>query len=138
MGFEGQILYGATPGSTGAILLENVTDKAYNVDMVKGKTTVRGDGSVVPVETENACVRKLVIDWTMLDDDEDTDLEALLVIAYAGGACAIRTKRAGNDKGFDGDCYITVENGDPLEGEATFKFTATPTRNFGRAPQTYV
>lgn len=138
MGFEGQVFFGASPGSTAATLLENITDVSYNFDLEKGNTTVRGDGSVPPIETEDVTIRKVTIEFTMLKDVTDTALESLLESIYAGDGFAIRMKDYASGKGFDGDCTGTVARGKPLRGEQTLQITCTPSRGYGRAPALYV
>lgn len=138
MGFEGQILFDETPGSTAATLLENTTDQAYNMDVEKGKTTVRGDGSAPPIGTEDVTSRNFSIEFTMINDETDTALQALLTACYAGTGFALRTKDYSSGKGYDGDCTGTVASGRPLNGEQTWQFTCTPSRSYGRTPQPYV
>lgn len=137
MGFQGQIYYGAA-GSTGATQLTNVGDITYNLDAEKGDTTVRGTGSAVPIKTDTITALGIQIEWDMIHDTTDANLSALLTAVFAGTAMAIRTKDYSAGKGFDGDCSITVQDGMPLKGQATKKFTATPCRDYGRAPQLYV
>jgi len=137
MGFEGRIYVGGT-GSTAATLLENVKDIAYNLDIEKGDTTVRGDSTTVPIKTEDPTLRTVSIEWTMINDTTDANYEALRVAAAAGSAKAIRTKDHATGKGFDGDCSLSMQNGMPLAGEQTTQFTATPSRGYGRPPQLYV
>jgi hypothetical protein len=138
MGFEGQIYFSATPGATGTTLLENVKDANYNLEVEKGNTTVRGDGTMPPIETEDVTVRKVTIDFMMIKDTSDTALEALLTALYAGTGVAIRMKDYAAGKGYDGDCTGTVGRGKPLNGEQTLQITLTPSRSYGRAPQLYV
>src|SRR5690349_17093288 len=113
MGFEGKIYYG-TAGVTGATLLENVKDASYNFEPEKGNTTVRGDGSAPPVDTEDVTIRKFTIEWTMINDTTDTALEALRVAAYSGAGVAIRMKDNAAGKGYDGDATLAVQHGEPL------------------------
>ena len=138
MGFEGQILFSATPGATGITLLTNVKDASYNFEVEKGNTTVRGDGSVPPIETEDVTIRKVTIEFTMIKDTTDTALESLLTALYGGTGVAIRMRDYSAGKGFDGDCTGTVSRGKPLNSEQTLQINLTPSRSYGRAPQLYV
>lgn len=138
MGFEGQVLYSNTPGSTGATLLENTRDVNYNLETEDGDTTVRGDGSAPPIATSDPTRRVISIDWQMINDITDTHFEALRVKAATGGAVAVRLKDHVTGKGFDGDVTLAMSNPMPLAGEQVVTFTAKPTRSYGRAPQTYV
>lgn len=137
MGFEGLIYYGAA-GSTASTLITNSRDINYNMDHERGDSTVRGDGSAPPVQTQEVTAIICGIEFTMIDDTTDTTLEALKVAAAAGTGVAIRTKDHAAGKGYDGDCTISVQKGMPLQGEQTVQFTATPSRGYGRAPQPYV
>jgi len=137
MGFEG-LLYIGAPGATASTLLTNCTDVTYNFDFDTGKTTIRGDGTVIPIETEDVTLRKASIEWTMINDVTDVNLATVLAAATAGTAIAIRTKDNVAGKGFDGDMVCKMEHGEPLSGEQTYKITATPSRAAGRLPQLYV
>ncbi len=133
MGFEGQIFEGAT-GSTATNQILNTTDIAYNLDIEEGNTTVRGAGTSAPIETMDPTVLKVTIEFTMINDITDTILAALKAAAYAGTGVALRMKDYSSGKGFDGDVFLKCEHGEPIKGEQTYKFTATPSRSFGRAP----
>lgn len=133
MGFEGLIYHG-TAGSSAGTQITNATDASYKLDVEEGDTTVRGSGSAVPIETMRVTVRKVEFEWTMVNKTDDTSLAALLTAAFAGTAIAIKTKDHSSGKGMDADCYLKVENGQPLKGEQTYKFTAKPTDDEGRAP----
>ena len=137
MGFEGMIYYGAA-GTTATTLLENVKDISYTMDVEKGNTTVRGDSTVPPIETEDVTIRKVSIEWTMIHDITDTALEAIRVAAHNGTNIAVRTKDYTSGKGFDGDCSVSIATAKPLAGEQAFTITATPSRSNGRTPSLYV
>lgn len=138
MGFEGQVYFTASPGSTAVTLLENVKDVSYNFEVEKGNTTVRGDGSEPPIGTEDVTIRNVSIEFTMINETTDTALAAMLTALYGGTGVALRLKDYSSGKGFDGDCTGTVAHGKPLNGEQTLQFTFTPSRSYGRAPSLYV
>jgi hypothetical protein len=138
MGFEGQLFIG-TAGTTAATQVTNLSDLNYNADFGKGNTTVRGTGAAPPIETEEVTSIKISgVEWTMINDITDTALQTILAAAYSGGRLAVRTKDYSTGKGIDADMTIKVEHGEPLNGEQTYKFSATPTRGAGRTPQLYV
>jgi hypothetical protein len=137
MGFEGQIFYGAA-GSTATTQITNATDINFPIDQETGNTTVRGDGSSIPIETMSVTCLKGTIEFSMIFDTADTTLAALMTAAAAGSGVALRLKDYASGKGPDADYILKVENGMPLKGEQTKKFTATPTRGYGRNPQIYV
>lgn len=134
MGFEGLIYYGGA-GSTASTLLENTTDISYNITPDKGSTRVRGDSSGPPIHTEDVTGLVAEIEWTMIEDDTDSALEALKTAAALGDPVAIRTESFASGKGYDGDMTLTMKEGMPLQGEETVAFTGTPTRQSGRMPQ---
>lgn len=132
-GFEGQALYGVA-GSTASTLLENCRDITYNVEAEYGDTTVRGDGSVVPIQTQSKTLRTMSIEITMLHDDIDTAFQALQSAAGGSSPVAIRTRSYASGMGFDGDCHVGMGNPYPMNGEQLTTFTLTPTRDAGRMP----
>lgn len=137
MGFEG-MLYCGTAGSTAASLVENVKDISLNLDVERGNTTVRGDSSAPPIETEDVTIRKCGIEFGMINDDTDTILQDLLEAASLGTGVALRLKDYSAGKGPDADYTLSVSWGKPLNGEQLITFTASPSRSYGRAPQSYV
>ena len=137
MGFEGKA-YTGPAGAEGTELIENSRDITYGFDTENGETTVRGDGEEPPMKTERVAARVASVEFECTVVEGDTVVEGLLTAAYAGTAVAIRTKHKTSGKGFDGDCTLKVSHGKPLKGEQTLRFTATPPREGGRAPNPYV
>jgi hypothetical protein len=137
MGFEGEIYYGAA-GSTAATKITNSQDISVSIDPEKAGTTVRGDGSSPPINTERVVALGSQYEWTMLNKTTDAVLAALRAAVATGAAVALRSKDYSAGKGFDGDVTLAMKNGQPIKGEQTFVFTATPTDEGGRAPSLYV
>lgn len=133
-GYQGILYYGAA-GSTAATQLTNVEDLNYDTQPEKVETTTRGDGSSVPIKTEDVVAIDATITWSMLLDTSDTSLTALVAAARTGAAVALRTKSYSSGLGFDGDCTVAVTNELTLKGQNKFNFTATPTDSGGRTPQ---
>ena len=136
-GYEGLLYYG-TAGTTAMTQMLNCEDLNYDQDVERGETTVRGAGVNPPIVTSRVTARKAVISWKMMNKPADTVLTALRAASATGAAVALRTKDSAAGKGFDGDCTLSVKNGMPLKGMATFEFTAEPTDDEGRDPQLYV
>lgn len=136
MGYEGMIYYGGA-GSTAATQILNSRDVKITSDSQMGDTTVRGDASKPPVETEGVSSIKWSMTMNMTNGSTDTVLSALLAAAVVGGAVAIRMKDRAAGKGYDGDCNVKFDHGVPLKGEQTVDFTFTPNRDL-RNPQLYV
>lgn len=121
MGYEG-ILYYGTAGSTASTQVTNCVDLQYDIDAEYGDTTVRGDGSLVPIESGRPTLRKASITWKMLMKSDDTTLTALRAAAAVQSVIALRTKSFASGTGFDGDCFISCKQGMPLKGEQTLEF----------------
>lgn len=136
-GFEGIAYYG-TAGSTASTQLTNCRDITYNTDAEFGDTTVRGDGSAVPIQTQSKTLRTQSIEITMLHDDTDTAFQAMETAAAGSDPVAIRTKSYASGKGYDGDCHLASSKPYPMNGEQVITFTCTPTRDGGRMPQPWV
>ena len=137
MGFEGQLFLG-TAGSTAATLIENIKDISIDLGAERGDTTVRGDSTVPPIKTEDVTQRMSGIEFGMINDTSDTELTALLTAMALGEAVALRGKDYASGKGPDADFTLSAAWGQPLNGEQLITFTATPSRSYGRAPQSYV
>lgn len=140
MAFEGRLYIGTADGTTTAsTLLPNITEASYSFDPKKAPTTIRGDGTAVPLTTERVVELAISIEWTMLNKTTDTELETLRVAAAAGSAVALRLEDFSGNKGFDGDVTLAMAAGEPQAGEQTLKFTATPTNETagGRQPVLY-
>lgn len=135
MGFEGKLYYGAA-GSTASTEITNCRDVKVGLGTDKGDTTGRDSGSP-PIETMRVTVRKMTLTFTMLNKASDTTLAALLSAAMAGTAVALRGKSNSSGLGPDADFILDVDNGQPLKGEQTYDFTATPTEE-NRTPSLWV
>ncbi len=70
----------------------------------------------------------------MNNDPADTQLTTLIAAAISGAAIALKIATTSGATLFDGDCTIAKKLNAPLAGEATYDFTATPTKSAGRAP----
>lgn len=133
-GYEG-ILYYGTAGSSAATQVTNCEDLDYDTQPEKAQTTIRGDGSAVPINTERVVALSATISWKMQNRPSDTTMAALLAAARAGSAVALKTKSYSSGRGYDGDCTLSVKEGMPLKGMTMLEFTATPTDDEGRTPQ---
>lgn len=136
MGFEGKLYYGAA-ASEATTEVTNSRDISYNLDHDTAETTVRGTGTTPPIKVERVVARSVGIEWTMLMDDTDATLTALLTAAAAGTPVALRTKDKSAGKGFNGDVTVSVKHGMPIKGEQTYQFSAKPTDESGRTPSLY-
>lgn len=132
-GYQGILYYGVA-GAQASTQLTNVEDLNYDVQPEKVETTTRGDGSTVPIKTEDVVALDPTITWSMLLETSDSNLTALIAASRTGAAVALRTKSYSSGLGFDGDCTLAVTHEMTLKGQSKFNFTATPTDSAGRTP----
>ena len=125
MGFEGLLYYGpaGTIASQAVTLSRDITE---TFDIEEGPTTVKGAGSVAPLETTRVTGRKYSVEFQTIYKSDDTIVLAMLAAAVAGTPVAIRTKAHTTGLGYDGDMNLKWKWGKPLKGEQTVDFTGTP------------
>ena len=133
MGYQTKLYRGAA-GSTAATQVTNATDVDYDLAPEKGSTTVRGTGGNVPIKTENVTQLGVTVTWSMLNDPADTDLAAFIAAAITGAAVALKLETDSGATLIDSDFTLAKKYNAPLSGEATYDFTATPTKSASRAP----
>jgi hypothetical protein len=125
MGWEGLLYYGPK-GSTGSILITNVSNVTMGFETNNAPTTVRGNAPVSPpIETGRPATRRFTIRWTMFEDSGDATLSALKAAAAAGTAVALRGKAHSTGTGPDFDAYIDFDQGQPIDGAQTLDFKTT-------------
>lgn len=129
VGFEGK-LYRGTAGSTASDEVTGVTDVNYTVDADRADTSTRAS----IWKFSKVAMLSLSIDFTMKQDETDSDLTALKAAAVAGTPIALRTRDYASGYGVDADFNITFQKGEPLNGEQTVQFTAEPTDESSRTP----
>jgi len=132
-GWERKIYRGAA-GSTAATHIDtHVTDINITPSHEFNETTDRGDGSSVPLMTEQLVKIGLEISFTMQYQDSETNILALLAASGAGTPLAFKVERnASGITEFDGDCYVTYESPGELTGGQEVTFTLHPTDDGGR------
>ena len=137
MGYERQLFIG-TAGSAAATQLTNVVDINHDIELQYGDTTVRGLSTSLPIGTQKPTRRTPSITWSMRDQPNDAQLVTLRAAAKAGTAISIVIKEYNSASVattiFDGDVNVKVSEGHPLDGEGSFDFEASATRDAGRDP----
>ena len=118
---DGKLYYGAA-GAQAATLIENVLDCDWSVEPIMDDTTVRGDGSELPVESGAPVARKASLKFTLPNDSADATCTALRAAAAAATPVAILVLDVAGGKGIDADIYISCRNGHPNKGKQTFEF----------------
>lgn len=134
-GWQGLLYYG-TAGSQAATQITKATDVDVEAGKEYGDHTSRGAGTNIPVHDARPTKKVPKLTFKMVNDSADTALAALIVNAQASAptplAFLCKDRTSGNTL-LDADCYLTVKNGQPLNGEQTYEFEATPTTDGGRA-----
>lgn len=133
MGYEG-LLYEGAAGSQASTQITNATDVDYEVGVQTGSTTVRGNGSSVPIETGEATQLSGKLTFTMIMNTSDSSLVALLAAAATGAPRALRYIRSSGLLGLDADCILSAKQGSPLNGEGTVEFTVEKLSKSSRTP----
>lgn len=131
-GWEG-LVYRGSAGSTAATQVTNHRDVKFDVDPQYADTTVAGDGSSPPLETEDVATIKWSCTITMAVDTADASFTAFETAAGAGSAIALRLKNYSSGKGYDGDVNVKQSHSRPMKGEQVVDFTFSPNRR-SRAP----
>ena len=132
-GYEGRIYYGVA-GAEATTLIPNTTDHDESWDPETAETTDRGDGTDVPIVTEDVVAMKVQITFKMRKKRGDATQLALRAAAKSGTPVAIRTKDIPGGVGFNGDCLITCRKLKPMKGVSELEFTARPSAQGGRTP----
>lgn len=129
-----RLIYRGTAGSTAATQIDtHVRDINIGHGNAYNETTDRGDGSAVPKMTEQLVKHTAEITFTMIYEDSEAHMVALLAAAQAGTVLAFLIKRRSSGvTEFDGDCYVDYDSPGPLEGGQEVTFTLHPTDDGGR------
>jgi hypothetical protein len=136
MGYTTQLFYG-TPGAAGTNRVTNCKDLNFPIEHSYGDTTIRGDGSTVPIQTEKIVSRRPSVTWTMQEEPNDTALTALRAAAISATpvvALVVKERNAGGAEVviLDGDFNIKFTQKSPLGGSKEYDFEATPSRDYNR------
>ena len=136
MGYTTQLFIG-TPGSSAGTRVENARDINHPIEQTYGTTTIRGDGTAIPIETEKTVSRKPSVTWTMGSDPNDAPLATLRAAAKSATpvvACLLKERNAAGAEVtiLDSDFNIKVTEKSPLGGALEYDFEATPSRDYGR------
>lgn len=136
MGYTAQLFYG-TAGATATNRITNCKDLNFPIEHSYGDTTIRGDGSTVPIQTEKIVSRRPTITWTMQAEPNDTALAALRAVCISATPVASLVVKERNSAGaeitiVDGDFNLKVTKKAPLGGSLEYDFEATPSRDYNR------
>lgn len=134
MGYQGQLSYGVK-GSTASTRVTGRKEVNYSVDPATGDTTEAGDGTAVPITTGEVTQLSPKGDFSLVFKNNSAALVAFLAASRTGNPIAIRIVPPGDGMtGLDADCLLSDEQGFPLDGEATIKFTIIGVSSDLRAP----
>jgi hypothetical protein len=129
------MIYRGTAGSTAATLITpNVVDIGMSNAPERWESTSRGAGATPPKKVERiACLVKTPGPFTMIYDDTDTHMAALVTAATAGTAIAIKIiRKTGGVTEFDGDVTLEYDAPGGLKDGQVVTFTLAPTDEAGR------
>ena len=127
-------LYRGTAGTTAATLMTNVKDVTCNLETGEADITTR---AAQGWRVTRATLKEATIEWGMLYDTADADMEAV-ANAFFGNAPIALFVSDGANSGLDCDASITQFNIEQnLEEGVNISVTAKPTNiggSSGRAP----
>lgn len=130
--YERQLLYG-TAGTTAAIQVLTLIEVSVNKTHDYDPTDVRGDGSTIPIKTEQPVMRSCEVKFKLRNKKGDAPTAALLAAAIHSSNPIIALKVLSYAAGstlFDGDVTLDVDDPDSRELE----FTAHLSLEGARAP----
>lgn len=128
--YQRQVFYG-TAGTTAATQILCLIEAEVNKSKTYDPTTVRGDGTTIPIQTEQAVERICAISFKIRNEttgDNATTVTSLLAAATHSSNPTIALKvvsYSGGATEFDGD--VTLDVADPDSRELSF--TARPFKN---------
>lgn len=134
-GFERTLLYTATAGTKAVTPFLLAKDIDVDITFTRGDTTVRGDGTAIPKQTQINTQQIASITFVMEYDDGDAGVAAFMAAARTGAAIAVLTKIYVGDAyadEFDGDVTVDVSHPGPLAGVQEVTVTCVPTKEGGR------
>lgn len=124
-------LYRGPAGATATIEIENVRNLTRNAEATTSDTTRRRSR----LKTYKTTTQEATISWEMVDDDADTDLDAIRLAYESGDPLALLCLDKENGHGLDMDWTITKFNRkEDLEGVILIDVEAKP-YNAGREPE---
>ena len=129
-----RLLYVDLPGATATTAVETATDVDLGMPHEFNEHTTRGDGSAIPLKTEQIVCRAATPAWKFIF--KDGDAAQALILAAVRGATALAVKivsHSGGTTEFDGDCYLEADSPGPLKGGQEVTITGHPTDDGGRA-----
>jgi hypothetical protein len=117
-------LYRGTAGSTPATEVKNVRDLNYDSEWSEEDISTRGS----TFELSAATMQKVSVNWEMLADDADTDLDAIRSAHESRTVLAFKIVDKDGGKGIDAD-WIVVKcaRKQGLKGVITYDVSIKPT-----------
>jgi len=117
-------LYRGTAGSTAATEVKNVRDLNYDSEWTEEDISTRGS----TFELSAATMQKVAVNWEMLADDADVDLDAIRAAHESRTVLAFKIVDKAGGKGIDAD-WIVVKcaRKQGLKGVITYDVSIKPT-----------
>lgn len=118
LGIDGLLLVGAA-GSTPTVALGDETEVTLTVTNNFAKYATRGQ----PRMNARPTTQELSMNFTVIKDFDDASFKLLHAAAVAQTAIAIKAlDTASTGYGWDADWYVSVKEGQPLDGFNTCEF----------------
>ena len=135
MGYEGQIFRGTAGSTASTQITALVTDIEVSTNIETATTTDRGDGTTLPIITEDAVAAGQEITFTMLNKDSDASIAAFraAIEPSTHTPIALRLKDWSSGVGFDGDVTLSFNHSKGLGDRQELSFTAKPTKQSARS-----
>lgn len=124
-----------TAGSTPTTILENATDVDVGGGHTRTDTTTRGDGTSVPIHTEQVVQLARPVSFKVRYNPDDTLTAALIAAEKEGADVAIKVERlTSGEVEVNCDATLVLNSPGPLTGGMELEFEAIPSRDSGREP----
>lgn len=130
-----RMIYAGAAGGAASTLLEHAVDVNVNKPTETTETTDRGDGTEIPINTQQVVARGCEVSFTTRYYDSDAAVADLIAAAEEGEPRALKVLRAnGGTQEVDADFNLSYDTPGALKDGMLISFTATLNRDYGRMP----
>ena len=133
-GWERQVFVGP-PGGTASTQLLHLIDAGVSKRNERTETTDRGDGTEIPISTQQTVARGAEATFSVRYYASDSDVADLIAAAEEGEPRAIKILRSADGvQELDADVDLDYDSPGGLKDGMPIDFTATLNRDYGRMP----
>jgi len=130
-----RMIYAGAAGGAASTLLEHAVDVNLNKTTEVTETTDRGDGTEIPINTEQVVARGCEVTFSTRYYDSDATVIDLIAAAETGEPRALKVLRAnGGTQEVDADFNLSYDSPGGLKDGMLIDFTCTLNRDYGRMP----